>query len=85
MEDATSSCRLLRSIRQSSERRSVRYRITMSMEIEARDDRQAHECALKLQELLKSPLVRMAVASEKIQLSGDGNPVVHQPQRATRA
>jgi hypothetical protein len=53
----------------------------MSMVVEARDDRQAHEYATKLAELLKTPLVRMAVAGEGIQLSGDGRPVVHQPQR----
>jgi len=59
----------------------VRYRITMSVAIEARNDREARECALKLSELLKGPLVKMAVAGEGIQLSGDGRPVVHQPQR----
>jgi hypothetical protein len=59
----------------------VRYRITLSIAIEARTDRQAHEQALKLWELLKGPLVKMAVESEGIQLSGDGRPVVHQPQR----
>ena len=62
----------------------MRYRILVSMEIEARDDRKAHEYAVKLQELLRSPMVRMAVANEEIQLSGDGKPIVHQPQRATR-
>ena len=59
----------------------MKYRIAMSMAVEAKDDRQAHEYALKLAELLKSPLVRMAVEGEKIRLSGDGRPVVHQPQR----
>jgi len=59
----------------------VKYRITMSMAVDARDDRQAYEYATKLQELLKSPLVRMAVSGEDIQLFGDGQPIVHQPQR----
>lgn len=59
----------------------ARYRITMSMVVDARDDRQAHEYAVKLAELLKTPFVRMAVADEGIRLSGDGQPVVHQPQR----
>lgn len=55
----------------------------MSIEVDAANDRQAYEYALKLAELLKSPLVRMAVAGEGIQLSGgDGRPIVHQPQRA---
>lgn len=53
----------------------------MSMVVEARDDRQAMEHATKLQELLKTPLVRMAVEGEGIKLAGDGKPVVHQPQR----
>jgi hypothetical protein len=58
----------------------MRYRVTMSVAIEAVDDRQAHECAVKLSKLLKSPLVKMAV-------EGDGNPIVHQPlpERAMRA
>jgi hypothetical protein len=60
----------------------VRYRIAMSIEVEAYDDRQAHEYALKLVELLKSPLVRMTVEDDGIRLSGgDGRPIVHQPQR----
>lgn len=59
----------------------MRYRVLMSIEVEASGDRQAHEYATKLAELLKSPLVRMAVDGEGIRLSGDGRPVVHQPQR----
>jgi hypothetical protein len=53
----------------------------MSIAVDAREDRQAYEYAVKLLELLKSPLVRMAVQGEEIQLSGDGRPIVHQPQR----
>ena len=60
----------------------MKYRIMMSIEVEARDDHQAHEYATKFAELLKSPLVRMAVSGEGIRLSGDGRPIVHQPQRA---
>lgn len=59
----------------------MRYRITLSIEVEARDDRQAYEYATKLADLLKTPLVRMAVEGEGIRLSGDGRPIVHQPQR----
>lgn len=59
----------------------MRYRVTMSIEVEARNNQEAHDQALKLKELLKSPLVRMAVEGEGIQLSGDGRPIVHQPQR----
>jgi len=59
----------------------MKYRIVMSIAVEAANDRQAHECATKLMGLLKSPLVRMAAEGEGIRLSGDGKPVVHQPQR----
>jgi hypothetical protein len=54
----------------------------MSVAVDARGDLQAHEYAKKLDELLKSPMVRMAVEGAGIQLSdGDGAPVVHLPQR----
>lgn len=54
----------------------------MSVEVDASDNREAFDCAMKLHELLRSPLVRMAVQSEGIRLSnGDGDPIVHQPQR----
>jgi hypothetical protein len=59
----------------------VRYRVLMSIEVDARDDRQAYEYALKLSNLLKSPFVRMAVEGEQIRLVEDGRPVVHSPQR----
>jgi hypothetical protein len=53
----------------------------MSIAVEAVNDRQASDQAKKLLELLKGPLVKMAVESEGIRLSGDGHPVVHRPQR----
>jgi hypothetical protein len=60
----------------------MRFRVMMSVAIDAASDRHGHEQALKLLELLKSPMVRMAVQSEGIQLTdGHGHPVVHQPQR----
>jgi hypothetical protein len=59
----------------------MRYRIMMSIEVDAVDDRQAHEYATKFSDLLKTPMVRMAVGGEGIRLSGDGSPIVHQPQR----
>lgn len=60
----------------------MRFRIMMSIEVEARDDREALEYAMKFSELLKSPLVKMAVQSEGIRLAnGDGRVVVHQPTR----
>ncbi len=63
----------------------MRYRVMMSVAIEATNDRQAYEHAAKLAELLKGPLVKMAVESEGIRLSGgDGKPIVHHPQRELR-
>jgi DMSO/TMAO reductase YedYZ molybdopterin-dependent catalytic subunit len=60
----------------------VRYVVFMSIEVEASGDRQAYEHALKFAELLKSPLVRMAVEAEGVRLAApDGHPVVYQPQR----
>lgn len=54
----------------------------MSVEIDTKDDREARAHAMKLAELLKSPIVRMQLESEGIRLSGgDGHPVVYQPQR----
>lgn len=54
----------------------------MSVEIEARDERQAHAHALKFSELLKSPLLKMTVEGEGVRLAGDdGHPVVYMPQR----
>lgn len=62
----------------------MKYRVTMSIEVEAGDDRHAYEVAKKLDGLLKTPLVKMAVAGEGIRLSGgDGKPIVHQPQRVS--
>lgn len=57
----------------------MKYRITMSVEVEARDDRHAYEVAVQLDKLLKAPMVKMAISSEGIRLSGDA--IVHQPQR----
>lgn len=60
----------------------MKYRILMSVEVDAQSDRQALEYAQKLSTLLKSPLVRMAVEGDGIRLSqGDGQPIVHQPWR----
>lgn len=53
----------------------------MSMEVDASHDAEAFKYAEKLAELLKSPLVRMAVEGKEIKLAGDGHPIVHQPQR----
>lgn len=60
----------------------MKYRVLLSIEVEARDDREAYASAKKLKELLKSPFVRMAVEGDGIRLSDDGHPVVYRPQRA---
>lgn len=59
----------------------MRYRIAMSIEVDAQNDAEALRFAEKLAGLLKSPLVRMSVEGDGIRLSGDGHPVVHMPQR----
>lgn len=58
----------------------VRYRVFVSIEIDARSDQEAYEHAMKLGELLKSPFVKMAAQGEGVELSGEA--VVHQPKRA---
>lgn len=63
----------------------MRYRVTMSIEVDAVNDAEAYKSAEALAGLLKSPLVRMAVADEGIKLAGDGCPVVHMPQREASA
>ena len=60
----------------------MRHRILMHFIVETRDDRDAAEIAKKLNDLLKTSLVRMAIQSEGIQLAhGDGRPVVYAPTR----
>lgn len=61
----------------------MRYRILMGITVDAANERQAREYALKLKELLKGPLVKMGIEGEGVRLSGDGRPTVHQPQRET--
>jgi hypothetical protein len=60
----------------------VKYKMLAHFIIEARDDRDAKEVAVKLEKLLKTAMVRMAIGGEGIQLAdGDGKPVVYHPQR----
>jgi hypothetical protein len=53
----------------------------MSIEVEASGEGQSYEYARRLSDLLKGPLVKMAVEAEGIRLAGDGHPVVYAPQR----
>ena len=57
----------------------MRYRIIMSVAVEANNQRQAHEFAKKIKELLNSPEARMMMNMNGIELAEDGRPVVHQP------
>lgn len=58
----------------------LRYRVLMSIEVRATNDREAREHAKKLAELLKSPLVKMAVEGEGVELVDGGRPIVYQPK-----
>lgn len=60
----------------------MRYRVMISVAVEAHSERQAEDQARKLKELLSGPLVKLAVESEGVRLAeGDGRPIVYQPQR----
>ena len=62
----------------------MKHKILMHFVVETRDDRDAAEIARKLDKLLKTPLVRMAIEGEGIRLAhGDGKPVVYAPTRET--
>lgn len=56
----------------------MRYRVFMSVAIEARSYPEAYKNAKQLAELLESPVVKMAIQSNGIQLCEEG-PVVHRP------
>lgn len=58
------------------------YKILMHVVVEARGDQEANEVAIKLDKLLKTAAVRMAIRDEGIRLAhGDGKPMVYRPQR----
>jgi|WetSurMetagenome_2_1015567.scaffolds.fasta_scaffold80321_2 hypothetical protein len=59
----------------------MRYRIVAIIDVDARDDRQAYEHALKLDALLKSPMAKMMFDSEGIRLANTP-PVVCRPDPA---
>jgi hypothetical protein len=56
----------------------VAHRIMVHVDVIARDDQEAAVWAQKLDELLKNPMVRMAIEGEGIRVSGQQ---VYQPQR----
>lgn len=57
----------------------MKYKILLHVEVNARDDHQAVDLAHKLGELLKNPMVKMALEGEGIRPVSD--PVVYMPQR----
>jgi hypothetical protein len=60
----------------------VKYKLLMHVLIDANSEREANEVAVKLDKLLKTPMVRMAIRDEGIRLAdGDGKPVVYAPTR----
>lgn len=59
----------------------MRFRVMMSVEVEASGDAEAYEYAKKLSGLLKGPLVKMAVEAEGIRLANGSQAVVYAPQR----
>ena len=63
-------------------RSAVRYKVFMHIVIDAPSDDQALNQAIKLNGLLRHPMVRMAIKDEGVQLAdGDGQPLVYHPQR----
>lgn len=60
----------------------MKFKVLMEMTIEARTPQEAREHAVKLKDLVKNPLVRMAIEAEGVRLDGDGQPVVFTPQPA---
>jgi hypothetical protein len=57
----------------------MRYQIFLRVDVIARDDGEAYVHANKLGELLKNPMVKMAIEGEGIRIIGQ--PQVHMPQR----
>lgn len=60
----------------------MRHRIMMSVDVDARDGQEAHQWALKLEELLRQPFVRMTLEGDGIRLANGGHVIVYTPQRA---
>lgn len=58
------------------------YRVFVQLMIEAPSQEQAVDQAVKLGELLRNPMVKMAAIGEGVRLVEDGRPIVHTPQPA---
>lgn len=57
----------------------MRYRVFVSIDVNARNYGHAFECAKKLDKLLKEPMLRMMLEGEGIQLFPEEQPIVHRP------
>lgn len=57
----------------------MKYRVMMSVAIDATSDVEANDHAERLLKLLREPFVKMAVEGKGIRLVAE--PVVHRPQR----
>ena len=53
----------------------------MSVLIEARTPQEAAEHAVKLKDLVKNPLTRMAIEAEGVKFVNGADPVVYTPQQ----
>ena len=61
----------------------MKFKLLMEMTVEARTLEEAAAHAVKLKNLVKNPLVKMAIEAEGIRLAGgDGQPAVFKPQPA---
>jgi phage FluMu protein gp41 len=59
----------------------MKFQVMMSVVIEARTPQEAQEHAVKLKELVKNPLARMAIEAEGVKFVNGGEPVVYKPQQ----
>ena len=58
------------------------YRILVHVDVEATSQTEAEACARKLEELMRDPMLRMAILSAGIRLTdGNGRPIVYHPQK----
>jgi len=53
----------------------------MSVVIEARTPQEAADHAVKLKDLVKNPLARMAIEAEGVRFVNGGEPIVYKPQQ----
>lgn len=59
----------------------MKFQVMMSVLIEARTPQEAAEHAVKLKDLVKNPLTRMAIEAEGVKFVNGADPVVYKPQQ----